>query len=356
MDDRRFRGWISGSTRGMTATLIRGGLRAASVAYRIGVTARNACFDRGLRRSTRVDIPVVSVGNITTGGTGKTPVVAFLANWFREQGRRPALLSRGYRSLDGMANDEKLVLDRLCPRVPHVQNPDRVAGARAAVSEHGADVLILDDGFQHRRLVRDLDIVLIDCLNPWGFGYLLPRGLLREPLSGLRRADLIALTRADLCPPAEKANVRARIAAIRGRDECVEVAFRPLGLVNATGATAALDAFGGRSVLGFCGIGNPDGFRQTLRQLGWDLVAGAFHSFPDHHHYTPSDLDHLGRSARETRADAVVTTLKDLVKLDQTELGGVPLWAVGIGVEVLSGSELLESALERVRERCRAVR
>ncbi|HUG89299.1 MAG TPA: tetraacyldisaccharide 4'-kinase, partial [Planctomycetaceae bacterium] len=129
-----YHGWISGSTPGVAAALVRGGLRAASAAYRIAVGLRNAAFTYGLRRPTRADVPVVSVGNLTTGGTGKTPVVAHLANWFVAHGIRPALLSRGYRALAGAENDEKLVLDRLCPGVLHVQNPDRVAGARVAVS------------------------------------------------------------------------------------------------------------------------------------------------------------------------------------------------------------------------------
>jgi tetraacyldisaccharide 4'-kinase len=333
--------------------LARGGLFVLSVAYEAVVAIRNRLFDADLRRTSQAEVPVISVGNITTGGTGKTPVVAHLANWFIARGLRPVLLSRGYRSLDGAVNDEKLVLDRLCPGVPHVQNPDRVVGAQTAVREHGADVLILDDGFQHRRLARELDIVLIDCLNPWGYGYLLPRGLLREPLSGLRRADLIVLTRADLCPAEDKRRIVDRLAEIRGRGECVEAAFRPSGLINAAGEAAALESLTGQSILAFCGIGNPDGFRRSLDHQGWPLDESRFRTFPDHHHHTAEELDQLGTAARQTGAAAVLTTLKDLVKIDQVALGSVPLWAVTIGMEILAGADLLEDALQSIAARCR---
>ena len=143
-------------------------------------------------------VPVVIIGNITVGGTGKTPFVAWLANWFHDNEVRVTILSRGYRSVSGDVNDEKMVLDQLCPDVPHVQNPNRVEAAITARRDHAAQLLILDDGYQHRRLSRDLDIVLIDAINPWGYGALLPRGLLREPMektskrvgrSGLIRLD-----------------------------------------------------------------------------------------------------------------------------------------------------------------------
>ncbi|HUG89945.1 MAG TPA: tetraacyldisaccharide 4'-kinase, partial [Planctomycetaceae bacterium] len=212
--------------------------------------------------------------------------------------------------------------------------------------------LILDDGFQHRRLARDLDIVLIDCLNPWGYGYLLPRGLLREPLAALQRADLILLTRADLCPAGEKRRIRQRVAAIRGRDECVEVEFRPTGLVNAEGETVPLEVLGGRSVAAFCGIGNPDGFRRTLQQQGCSLGTDGLRVFPDHHHYTTDDLDRLGRAAEAGCAGALVTTLKDLVKINQTDLRGVSLWAVTLGTEVTVGAELLARSLEPIGSHC----
>src|SRR5262249_5942270 len=144
----------------------------------------------------RAPVPVVSVGNLTVGGTGKTPCVEYVARFYRQLDRRAAILSRGYGSAGGH-NDEALLLEENLPDVPHLQGADRVALAAAAVEELESEVLILDDGFQHRRLVRDLDVVLVDASNPWGYGYLLPRGLLREPKSSLRRASVVLLTRCD---------------------------------------------------------------------------------------------------------------------------------------------------------------
>lgn len=345
MNEVAFRKLISGQRRGPRAALARTGLTGLSLFYALGAAARNLAYDAGWLPSYKAPVPVVSLGNITAGGTGKTPVAAWLANWFETRGVKAGLLSRGYRALAEGANDERLVLDRLCPGVPHVQNADRVAGAKDAVREHGCEVLILDDGFQHRRLARDLDIVLIDALNPWGYGHLLPRGLLREPLSALRRADLIFLTRADQCSREQRSAILTRLQSVRGNADCVEIGFPAGGLVNHSGAAADLTALSGKRVLAFCGIGNPDGFRQTMRGAGLDAELRAF---PDHHHYGEVDLRDLERAARESEAVACVTTQKDLVKIRQDSLAGVPLWAVQIEASVLNGNELLERWLGRV--------
>ena len=346
MDETAFRILISGGARGPAAALQRAALSGASLFYRAAVGFRSAAYDAGLRRARRAAVPVISVGNITAGGTGKTPFVAHLANWFQGEGVRPALLSRGYGALPGKQNDEKLVLDRLCPGVPHLQDPDRVASSRLAVRERGAQLLILDDGFQHRRLARDLDIVLIDALNPWGYGRLLPRGLLREPLASLRRADLIVLTRADQCSPDERQQTLSRLAAIRGGEERVEVAYPPCALVDTVGNSAEVSWLAGHRVLAFCGLGNPEGFRQTLEGAGIQIAD--FIAFPDHHHYGAKDLTRVAEQARRTGAEALITTEKDLVKIPLRQLGPVPLWAVRIGLEVLSGGELFESRLRMV--------
>ena len=176
VDERWFLDVISGRQHGLLAAVTRWGLSMLTPCYRAGVSIRNQLFDLGWKRVHHVDVQVISVGNLTTGGTGKTPMVAWLAEWFRSQGKQPCIVSRGYRSLDEGGNDERRVLEQLCPNVPHEQNRDRVVAARRAIETHKSDVLILDDGFQHRRLSRDVDIVLIDALNPWGYGRLLPRG------------------------------------------------------------------------------------------------------------------------------------------------------------------------------------
>ena len=328
--------------------MLKCGLRGLSCFYGSAVALRNVAFQLGIKRTRRAAAPVISVGNITTGGTGKTPFVAYLTRWFGEKGLRVVLLSRGYRALPGEVNDEKLLLDRLCPNVTHLQNPNRVQSADVACREHQAQLLLLDDGFQHRRLGRDLDIVLVDAVNPFGYGRLLPRGLLREPISSLRRADFVVLTRADQIPRREKQEVLDRIAAVRGNSEIVQICYPPVSLVNATGETTTLASLNGQTVAAFCGIGNPEAFHRMLLDSKFQLAPDSFHTFPDHHHYTTEEIDTLAASAKQRGATALLATHKDLVKINRTDVEGIPLWAVEIGVRVLADSEILEEHLMNV--------
>ena len=347
MDEAAFREIISGDKRGAVPTVTRGALAGRSLCYGAAVRLSTLAVHVRLKRIHEADVPVVSVGNITAGGTGKTPMVAWLVQWFQDHGLRPVILSRGYRSLPGEVNDEKLVLDQLCPGVPHLQNPNRVASSRVAVDEHAAQVLILDDGFQHRRLARDLDIVLIDALNPFGYGRLLPRGLLREPLAGLQRADLIIITRADQCDDDEKRRIVDRINEIRGNDAHAEVAFTPVCLVNSAGETASFESLGDSAVTALCGIGNPAAFERTITDCGLQ-IAESPQLFPDHHHYTSEDLKSVGNIANTNSAAAIVTTQKDLVKIDRDNLGNVPLWAIRIGAKILTGADVVNDHLGRI--------
>jgi tetraacyldisaccharide 4'-kinase len=178
---------IRGQTRGPGASLACAGLGLASTAYGLGVAVRNAAYDRGWKTAHHARVPVISIGNITLGGTGKTPMVEWLARWYRRRGVRVTLLSRGYGH-EGGINDEGLVLEENLPDVPHLQDPDRVRLAEIAAVELEAELIVLDDGFQHRRLARDLDLVMLDALDPFGLRRLFPRGLLREPIRALRRA------------------------------------------------------------------------------------------------------------------------------------------------------------------------
>ncbi len=185
---------ISGSRPGVAARVLRAALRVLEFPYQWAVRLRNWRYDHRPMAVHRVAVPVISVGNITAGGTGKTPMVAWLAQWAQQHNLSVALLSRGYRTppdghSESLGNDEARELAQRLPEVPHIQNPDRVAGAQLAIDRHHCQLIVLDDGFQHRRLGRDLDIVLIDALRPFGYEHLLPRGLLREPLSGLARAS-----------------------------------------------------------------------------------------------------------------------------------------------------------------------
>jgi tetraacyldisaccharide 4'-kinase len=336
---------LSGERRGAGPTILRGLLALGVPVYAAAVELRSRAYARGLRTIQHAPVPVVSIGNLTTGGTGKTPLVAWAVDQLQRAGATPGILSRGYRSLDGQANDEKLLLDQLCPGTPHIQNRDRVAGASIAVTQHGCDVLVLDDGFQHRRLARDLDVVLIDALNPWGFGSLLPRGLLREPRRALARADVVCLTRVDQLDADALAALRAEVRG--GTDaDLAEVAFVPLGLVNASGARAPLSKLQTATCAACCGIGNPQAFRRTLTALGVTPTADRLRAYPDHYHYSAVDRAELAEWLRSVRADLLVVTRKDLVKLPVNQIGPAELWALDVGPEFTAGEESLRRRLQ----------
>jgi len=332
----------------MAAASLRLGLSAATPIYRGMVAVRNGLFKFGIRSAHRVGSPVISVGNITTGGTGKTPIVGWLARWLKSHDHHPCLLSRGYRAQNASGNDEYQVLQQLAPQVPHLQNRDRVAAAREAITRFASDVLILDDGFQHRRLHRDLDIVLVDGLQPWGFGRLLPRGLLREPRNSLARANLVIVTRVSELEPPSRTRLLQEIGKFTSAP-IAEAAFRPQHLRDVCGSVSPLDSLTRQRVFGFCGIGNPDGFRSTLDEAGFSVVG--LEAFPDHHHYSQSDLVTLVSLAQQSDAAALVTTQKDLVKLEPDWGAEFPLWAVAQGVEFLTGQQVLqEMVLEAIAE------
>lgn len=350
MNEAYHRALVSGQLRGWRPSLMRLSLKLLSIGYGIGAGLRSIGFGLGFPRVQEVSIPVISLGNITAGGTGKTPFAAFVAQWYRAYGLRVAFISRGYGADPGAVNDEALVLQQLCPDVPHLQNPDRVASARIAQEELESQLLILDDGFQHRRLARDLDIVLIDATNPWGYGALLPRGLLREPLSALRRADLIVITRVNDVTPEQVRDIRQRLQRIRGTPECVEISFPARRLMNASGQTTDWTAIAGKSVAAFCGVGNPTGFRNVLTRHGLTISDEKFRTFPDHHRYTREDVDGLLDWADRLGAQVVLTTQKDLVKLELDSLRQSPLWAVEIGTQVHCGLALLEQHLGQIAD------
>ncbi len=317
-----------------------------SVPYGWLTRLRNRCYDCGWRRVHRVGAPVISVGNLTLGGTGKTPCVEYVARFYRDLGRRPAILSRGYGG-GGKANDEALVLRDNLPDVPHLQGKDRVLLALRVTAERRADVLILDDAFQHRRLGRDLDIVLLDATEPWGHGHLFPRGLLREDVAGLCRADVVVLTRCDLVRPEERGRLREEVARLAPGAAVAEAVHRPLGLIGGDGTMARPAQLEDRPVVAFCGLGNPEAFRGTLAGLG--LAVRDFRVFPDHHAYSPKDGAALEAwAARQEKDCVVLTSQKDLVKLRLSRLGGRELWALRIGLHLESGRAVLESKLRQV--------
>jgi tetraacyldisaccharide 4'-kinase len=344
-DADTFKRLADGSLPGPGPAAARALLATLALPYALAVAVRNAAYDRGWLATLPAPVPVISVGNLTLGGTGKTPLVAWVVRTLVAAGHRPAVVSRGYGARPGERSDEAAELAVVLPGIAHVANRDRVAGARAAAGG-GADVVVLDDGFQHRRLRRDLDIVAVDATDPFGCGRLFPRGLLREPLSGLTRAGAVVLTRASAVDAARRAEIRDALdRACGGRLPAVwmETEHRPVALRSAAGHTHPLDAMRGRRVAAFAGIGNPAAFRATLERLGGEVVD--FHAFADHHAYDDRDALMLAGRVAAVQADIVATTLKDLVKLPRERLGETPLLAVEIAMQADSGAAELATLI-----------
>ncbi len=356
-------------SHGVFACLLRASLGLAEWPYAWAVAARNRSYDNGKSPIRRVAAPVVSVGNLSVGGTGKTPLVAWLAQWFLDRGVRVALVSRGYGAAAGESNDEARELALRLPDVPHLQNRDRHAAAQQAIDQHGAQLILLDDAFQHRRLHRDLDIVLLDGLDPFGGERLLPRGLLREPLANLSRAHVVVLTRADLLGPEMRDAIRKRVQRLAPHALWLEAGVRVdrllrHGSLPATAnqtvsdglspAMPSIETLRGLPIGAFCGIGNPAGFQRTLERLGATIVG--WREFPDHHRFDAKDIGSLDAwSAELTAAQAIVCTRKDWVKLDRGQLGGRPLWALDISLAWQTPLSALEERLEMLGPRARDV-
>ena len=317
--------------------------------YTMAVSRRNRRFDRGITPIHRVNVPVVSVGNLTLGGTGKTPLVEWIARWYRTRNVRVSIVSRGYGAEAGSRNDEARELEQKLPDVPHVQNADRVAAAAIAIEELETQLIVLDDGFQHRRLGRDLDIVLLDALEPFGFEHVFPRGTLREPLRGLRRADAVILSRADMLEPAERGKIRGRVERLAPKAAWAEIRHVPVELLSSGGQTKSIEELKNAKIAAFCGVGNPAGFRHTLESCGYDIIG--FRDFPDHHRYLRDDIESLSAWVQTLDVEAAVCTHKDLVKIGLEALGGRPVWALRVGIEFLAGGDALEDLLQPLIEK-----
>ncbi len=347
MADRR-EAWleiVSGRRRGPAADAARAGLALLTPLYRAGLGVR-----RLVTRTKRVSVPVLSVGNVTVGGTGKTPMAALLATTARAMGGRPVIVSRGYGAAPGRPNDEARELEILAPGVPHVQGADRWHILCEYARREPCDLAILDDGFQHHRLGRDLDLVLIDALCPFGYGHVLPRGLLRESLSALRRADLVVITRVDLVDREEVSAIEAGLARrLRPGVAVLTAAHVPARLIGADGHESPPEDLAGRDVAAVCGLGNPEGFRRTLETLGAHVRR--FDAFPDHHAYTPEQLGRIREAADDAGAKTLVTTVKDYVKwrpfLGREETGwGPAIAALEIRMQMMEGEDRLRRAVQ----------
>ncbi len=283
-----------------------------SLLYQLGVNVRNALYDTGLIKTETVGVPVVSVGNLTVGGTGKTPLVIHLARAAAAQGRKVAVVTRGYGAVadDEGRGDEAALIASRCPEVDVVVSPNKVLGTRQAL-ERGADLVILDDGMQHRRLHRDLEICVVDGRAPYGNGDLLPTGTLRESPSGLGRADVVVVTHHDTLEPDDLQVLEQHLRAARFDLPIIYATHRPRAVRPVGGGEEqSPQVLAGMDVFLFCGIASPEGFRQTVESLGAE-VAGVM-GFGDHHAFTGADLAEVRSVARTSR---LLCTEKDAAKV-----------------------------------------
>ena len=327
--EQHHRDFISGARRGPAATLARGLLSVAEPFYAAASSLRNRFYDAGIFRVHHASRPVISVGNITTGGTGKTPVVRWLAEKLQAAGSHPAILLRGYKG-----GDEQRMLQSQLPQIIVEANANRVEGARLAIEKNpDIKVFVLDDGFQHRRLHRDFDLVLIDASNPFGFDHVLPRGLLREPLGGLARADAFLITHFELA--------LSRQAAM---EETLSRFDKPI--FRCRHVLTSASELNGKKILAFCGIGNPAAFDRQIESVG--AIRAGSQWFADHHHYTQADVAMLGDLAKSLGAEMLVTTQKDAVKLPKNNL---PIFVAEMAIEFEGDDEakLLDQITRSIR-------
>ena len=356
--------WLQQAWHGRASPVVRAGLSAAAAAFRAALAARSASYRIGLLSTRGLPVPVISIGNVTVGGSGKTPLAEVVVLALREMGARPAIVSRGYgRRTRGVrivadgggcrlgvrdGGDEPVLLAERLPGVPIVVGESRYDAGAVAVGTCFADALVLDDGFQHRTLTKDLEIVVVSGSDPWGNGRLFPRGSLREPLSALKRAGLVVVTN----PPTVTATSDiARVLRRRGSAAAVlSSAYRPTSLwLGGHLRAESPEALRGRRVLMLAGLAVPGRFVATAEGLGADIAALA--EFPDHHWYTPGDLARVAARVRETGAEAVLTTEKDWVRLREMPLGDVPFWVLSVRLDMGADSVALAQVLSETLRR-----
>ncbi len=341
---------LRGQEKSIRGSLIRGLTWLASKPYALAMWGRNVAYDRGWFEKHRTIIPIISIGNLTVGGTGKTPAVAMLCRHFREHDFRVAIISRGYQASESGQNDEAMELESLLPDVPHLQNPDRVAAAVVAQDELEMQIIVMDDGFQHRRLERDLDIVLIDATNPFGFGHVLPRGLLRESVLSLARAAAVVITRVDQVTNDQVAQIQQTIAKFAPAAIICHARHAPKYLQNNDGEMQPLDYLKDRNCVLISAIGNPPAFQRTVNQLGCVIVESIV--FPDHHRFTLDDIESIHAKVRQIESKhqnlIAICTGKDIAKINLAQIGCVPLYALQIEMELASGDADFWKAVDEV--------
>jgi tetraacyldisaccharide 4'-kinase len=337
--EQSYRRLISGQSSGFGAGMLRFFLALAAIGYSLIVRLRNLLYSKGLLKVHHVDATILCVGNITVGGTGKTPLVVWLCNLIT-QNYKYAILTRGYKATQNStlktknSIDEPAMLAESCPEAEVIVNPDRLAGAAEAIDKYAAKVLIMDDGFQHRRLARDLDIIAIDATQPFGYGKLLPAGLLREPVSSLNRAGAVVITRCDQIADIELDKLERKLRATnpdmviaKSTHAAVSVKYPEPSVILAQAGIQKdsetmdsclrrndnIEQLKGKKVFAFCGIGNPDAFLNTIKNLGAELAGSKI--YDDHYHYTETCLTEISEQAKELGADLILTTQKDWTKV-----------------------------------------
>jgi tetraacyldisaccharide 4'-kinase len=309
--DELFKQVISGEDLSTQAKLLRAAAACAEPFYAGIMRARNLLYDTGVLPTRYLGKPAVSVGNITTGGTGKTPVVRWLAQRLQSANQHPVVLLRGYKSTAQGRSDEQEVLASAGLNV--IANPNRVHGAADALAKNlQPSVFILDDGMQHRRARRNFELVLINATEPFGYARVFPRGLLREPLSGLKRADAVLLTHADEVTPGEIDAITFTIRKYHKRVPIYNCNHVITGLRSDSGLQP-IESLSGKNYFAFCGIGSPASFFWRLGHWGGTSVGT--HTFDDHHDYTAADIEQLANAAKTAGAEMMITTTKDWVKV-----------------------------------------
>ena len=384
----RFRVWIESletfalevifeERRGAAATFVRALLFGGSKLFQVLVKGRRFLYNNRILRDSTLGVQVIAIGNLTVGGTGKTPVVEKFARELRDQGRNVAILSRGYRSkprpfhewllnkilfredatpprivsdgksllLDSeMAGDEPYMLASNLKDVVVLVDKDRVKSGRFAIEKYGCDTLLLDDGFQYWDLRgRRHDVVLVDRQQPFGNEHLLPRGTLREPPSHLARADTIFITKCD----GDTSGLRHRIIELNASAAIIECVHHPLYLEDVfTGKREALELLKGRKVASLSGIAQPESFEQSLVKLGTELVYSK--RFADHHRFTQQEVLNAINRGKKRQAEVIITTQKDAVRFPKLDRRDLPIYFMRVEIKIVSGAENFEDCVRKI--------
>jgi tetraacyldisaccharide 4'-kinase len=368
---------IFGQRRGKRAALVRGLLLSLSKVFLVAVKSRRFLYNFRILRDRTLGVQVIAIGNLTVGGTGKTPVVEKFARELRDQGRTVAILSRGYRSKpppltrrllnkalfredttpprvvsDGKsllldsetAGDEPYMLASNLKDVIVLVDKDRVKSGRYAIEKFGCDTLLLDDGFQYWRLRgRRMDVVLVDCQQPFGNEHLLPRGTLREPPSHLARANTVFITKSE----GDLTELRKRIAAVNPTARIVECVHHPLYFEDVfNGERFGLEVLQGMKIATLSGIAQPESFERSLTNLGAEMVYSR--RFADHHRFSQQEILNVINRSKKKQAEVIITTQKDAVRFPKIDRRDLPIYFMRVEIKIISGAKDFQDCVRQI--------